>query len=157
VQHLVESIASLYREWKGVEPDAVDVLPQSGSERRYFRLKGPAGSVIGTYGANHKENDTFIYFIYFSHLFKERGLAVPKIEALSKDGLFYLQEDFGDVSLLNRLEAEGFTDNIYELKVSITAVASPIVNLENRRSWPICFISNTIFLMPYASLTTNKS
>ena len=36
----------------------------------------------------------------------------------------YLQEDFGDISLLNRLEAEGFTDNVYALfKKSLEALA----------------------------------
>ena len=62
MQHLVKSIAELYKQWKGVEATSIDVLPQSGSERRYFRIHGKKGSVIGTYGANIKENETFIYF-----------------------------------------------------------------------------------------------
>jgi hypothetical protein len=62
MQHLVETISTLYKKWKGIDPVIVDVLPQSGSERRYFRLHGPAESVIGTYGANTRENETFIYF-----------------------------------------------------------------------------------------------
>jgi len=112
MQHLVASIASLYKEWKGTEPVSVDLLPQSGSERRYFRLFGPESSVIGTYGANIKENEAFIYF---SRHFKKKGLAVPGIFAVSEDGVFYLQEDFGDDSLLTHLEAKGFTDEVYGL------------------------------------------
>jgi len=88
------------------------VLPQSGSERRYFRLHDNDGSIIGTYGANIKENESFFYF---TRHFKEKNLAVPEIMAISEDRMFYLQEDFGDVSLLNRLEAEGYTDEIYSL------------------------------------------
>ena len=34
------------------------------------------GSVIGTYGANIKENETFIYF---SEHFQKKKLAVPEI------------------------------------------------------------------------------
>ena len=62
MQKLLDSIKELYKEWSGKEADSLDVLPISGSERRYFRLHGKNGSVIGTYGANIKENETFIYF-----------------------------------------------------------------------------------------------
>jgi aminoglycoside/choline kinase family phosphotransferase len=121
MQHLVESIAGLYKQYNGAEANSIDVLPQSGSERRYFRVHGKKGSVIGTYGANIKENETFIYF---SKHFKQKNLAVPEILAISDDRLFYLQEDFGDISLLNRLEAEGFSTEVYDLfKKSLGALA----------------------------------
>lgn len=121
MQHLIESISSLYKKWKGTNPGSIDLLPQSGSERRYFRLHDNKGSVIGTYGANIKENETFIYF---SDHFKKKQLAVPQILAISDDKQFYLQEDFGDVSLLNHLESKGFTDEVYELfKKSLGALA----------------------------------
>lgn len=125
MQHLTAAITDLYTRWKGEAPASVDLLPQSGSERRYFRLHSQSSenpvSFIGTYGANIKENNTFIYF---SRHFKERGLSVPAILAESDDGMFYLQEDFGDVSLLNRLEAEGFSDEVYGLfRKSLAALA----------------------------------
>lgn len=121
MQHPVESISCLYNQWKGSAPLSVDVLPQSGSERRYFRLQGKDGSVIGTYGANIRENETFIYF---SGHFKNKQLAVPDILAISDDGMFYLQEDFGTVSLLDHLETKGFTDEVYDLfKKSLEALA----------------------------------
>lgn len=112
MQQIIEGISNLYSRWRGTEPLTIDVLPQSGSERRYFRLHGNKGSIIGTYGANIKENETFIYF---SRHFKNKQLAVPEIFSVSDDGMFYLQEDFGDISLLNRLEAEGFNDEVYGL------------------------------------------
>lgn len=112
MQYQAASIRALYKQWQGEEPLSTDLLPQSGSERRYFRLHGKTGSVIGTYGANIKENNTFIYF---SRHFCKSGLCVPEIYAVSEDGQYYLQQDFGDVSLLNRLEAEGFTPGIYDL------------------------------------------
>jgi aminoglycoside/choline kinase family phosphotransferase len=107
---LVDSIEKLYFDWKKNKPDSIDVLPQSGSERRYFRLNGNNESVIGTYGANIKENEAFIYF---SNHFKKKNLVVPAIYKISSDRQFYLQEDFGDESLLNRLESEGFTEPVY--------------------------------------------
>lgn len=121
MQAIVEAIQELYTNWKGEPPVSVDVLPQSGSERRYFRLHGPTGTVIGTFGANIKENETFIYY---SNHFRQYKLAVPQILALSENKEYYLQEDFGDVSLLNKLEAGGFTDDVYGLfKKSLAALA----------------------------------
>ncbi len=102
----------LYRTWKGVPPTQIDLLPISGSTRRYFRVHGETESVIGTYGDNVKENDTFVYF---SNHFQEKRLSTPRVFAMSPDHIFYLQEDFGDVSLLNKLEANGFTPYVYDL------------------------------------------
>ena len=121
MQHLLEAITSLYTQWKGQAPTSVDVLPQSGSERRYFRLHGPDGSVIGTYGNNIRENETFFYF---SKNFKDKGLAVANIFAISEDRLFYIQEDFGDDSLIYHLESKGYTPEVYELfKKTTSALA----------------------------------
>jgi aminoglycoside/choline kinase family phosphotransferase len=110
--HLIQSISALYKQWKGTRPASVDLLPQSGSERRYFRLHGTDSTVIGTYGANVRENETFIYF---SNHFRNKKLAVPEILTISEDKQFYLQDDFGDVSLLNHLEKKGFTQEVYDL------------------------------------------
>ncbi|MGZ8541455.1 MAG: RapZ C-terminal domain-containing protein, partial [Chitinophagaceae bacterium] len=112
MQNLTEAIRELYVKWKGTEPVSLDVLPQSGSERRYFRLYDKSSSVIGTYGANVKENEAFFYF---SEKFRQKELAIPGILAISDDKQHYLQEDFGNTSLLNKLEAGGFTDAVYDL------------------------------------------
>jgi aminoglycoside/choline kinase family phosphotransferase len=121
MQQILDAIKKLYREWKGEDPVSVDVLPQSGSERRYFRLYGKDQSVIGTYGANIPENESFIYF---SSHFRERNLAAANILAVSEDRVYYIQEDFGDISLLNVLEMEGFSDNVYGLfKKSLEEIA----------------------------------
>ncbi|HET9429757.1 MAG TPA: RNase adapter RapZ [Chitinophagaceae bacterium] len=112
MQAIIDAIRELYKNWKGEEAVSVDVLPQSGSERRYFRLHGNKDSVIGTYGANVRENETFVYF---SNEFRNKKLSTPEIYAVSEDGTYYLQEDFGDVSLLNKLEEQGFTEQVYSL------------------------------------------
>ena len=113
MQQVVQAILELYKDWRGKEAGSVDVLPQSGSERRYFRIHEQDGStIIGTYGANIKENETFFYF---SENFFGKQLPVANILAISNDRMFYLQEDFGDVSLIDRLESEGYTDEIYGL------------------------------------------
>ena len=128
MQEILDSINALYKKWKGSPADSLEMLPQSGSERRYFRLHSRQpdgqdnnGSVIGTYGANLKENETFLYF---TKEFRKKNLPVPEIFIVSDDNVCYLQEDLGDVSLLNRLEAEGYCDVIYELyKKSLVTLA----------------------------------
>jgi aminoglycoside/choline kinase family phosphotransferase len=127
MQHWIDAVTALYTRYKGVAPASLDVLPQSGSERRYFRLRGTENgtqhSVIGTYGNNLKENETFFYF---SDHFKKKGLAVPEILAISDDRQFYLQEDLGDVSLLHHLESKGFTDEVYQLFANTTAALAEL-------------------------------
>src|ERR1051325_10440966 len=136
MQKLLDSIKELYKEWSDQNVVSLDVLPQSGSERRYFRLHGKNVSVIGTYGANIKENETFIYF---SRHFKKKDLAVPEIYAISDDQAFYLQEDFGDISLLNRLESEGFCDNVYDLfKKSLETLAALQVQGDEGLNYNLC-------------------
>ena len=109
---IIDAIKNLYLEWKGVEADRVEVLPQSGSDRRYFRVFGNGRSVIATHGINVRENEAFIYF---SKHFSEKNLPTAKILAVNEDFTIYLQEDFGNDSLLTLLEAEGYTKNIYGL------------------------------------------
>jgi aminoglycoside/choline kinase family phosphotransferase len=123
MQHWIDAVTALYTRYKGVAPTSLDVLPQSGSERRYFRLRGPQDSVIGTYGNNLKENEAFFYF---SDHFKKKGLAVPEIFAISEDRQFYLQEDFGDASLLHHLESKGFTEEVYQLFAKTTAALAEL-------------------------------
>jgi len=113
MQQIIESTLELYKKWRGKDAASMDVLPRSGSERRYFRIHEQDGStIIGTYGANIKENETFFYF---SENFFGKQLPMANILAISDDRMFYLQEDFGDISLMDRLESEGYTEEIYGL------------------------------------------
>jgi len=109
---IIDAIKDLYQEWKGAPPERVEVLPQSGSDRRYFRVFGDDETVIATHGINVRENETFIYF---SKHFHGKGLPTARILAVNEDITIYLQEDFGNDSLLNFLEAEGYSKNVYGL------------------------------------------
>ncbi|MET0393552.1 MAG: RNase adapter RapZ [Chitinophagaceae bacterium] len=139
MQEIIHSIKTLYASWAGAEPDSLDVLPQSGSERRYFRLYGPDRVAIGTFGANISENETFIYF---SQQFRKKNLAIPQILAVSDDKKFYLQEDLGNTSLLDRLEAEGFVQPVYDLFVSsLEALATLQVKGDKGLDYGMCLTS----------------
>lgn len=113
MQEMINAVSQLYKSWTGKEPVQVDVLPQSGSDRRYFRLHDEEGKTfIGTHGLNVPENEAFIYF---AEHFRRKNLSVPEILAVSYDKTIYLQQDFGSTSLLNVLEANGFTKEVYDL------------------------------------------
>ncbi|HEX7845277.1 MAG TPA: hypothetical protein VF476_05700, partial [Chitinophagaceae bacterium] len=110
MQSMIDAVSQVYKSWSKKDPVQVDVLPQSGSDRRYFRLYDEAGkTVIATHGLNVPENEAFIYF---SDHFKSKGLNVPEIFGVSYDKIIYLQEDFGDISLLHILEKKGFTEEV---------------------------------------------
>ncbi|HEX2532183.1 MAG TPA: RNase adapter RapZ [Chitinophagaceae bacterium] len=113
MQQLIDAVTGLYRSWKGEEPSEVEVIPQSGSDRRYFRLTDAAGgTVVATAGDNVAENETFMYFA--RHFF-EKGLPVPRVLAVNPEYTLYLQEDLGSESLLNLLEEKGYVPQVYEL------------------------------------------
>lgn len=113
MQELINAVSALYTSWCGEDPSHVDVIQQSGSDRRYFRLHSKAGnSVIGTHGLNVAENEAFIYF---AGKFHKKGLQVPEVLAVSYDKTVYLQEDFGETSLMDILERKGYVPEVYTL------------------------------------------
>jgi len=112
MQTVKEEIIKLFQQYSSDPITAMDKLPQAGSERHYFRIHTAGKTFIATYGANLKENETFIYF---SQHFKKKQLATPEIFCINDEKNIYIQEDFGDVSLLNKLEEKGFIAEVYDL------------------------------------------
>ncbi len=112
MQSTTDRITALFSSFSPDPVTAIDKLPQAGSERHYFRIHTAAKNYIATYGANIKENESFIYF---SSHFKKKGLATPQILCINAEKDIYIQDDFGDVSLLNQLEEKGFVEEVYNL------------------------------------------
>ena len=137
-----DKIKELFLQFSNEPITAIDKLPQAGSERHYFRIHTADKNFIATYGANLKENESFIYF---SKHFKKKNLAVPEILCINTDKDIYLQEDFGDVSLLNRLEESGFTTTVYDLyKKSLQQLALLQVKGHEGLDYKKC-LTNTSF------------
>lgn len=140
MEKIIQSIKELYREYSGGSECEVVKLPQSGSIRYYFRLFDGDKTLIATYGDNVKENNTFIYF---SRLFREKGHPVPEIFTVNNEGTIYLQEDFGDTSLLKELETKGFVPEVYELfKKSLKALAYLQINGDDGLDYSKCITSH---------------
>ena len=95
-----EELKKLYVAYTGYEPESIDEMPASGSNRRYFRLKGEP-TLIGVSGESVEENRAFLYM---AEHFLQKGLPVPKVLIKSDDDIFYLQEDLGDTLLFNAIE-----------------------------------------------------
>ena len=118
----IEEIKNLFATFSKATISSIDKLPQAGSERYYFRLHTGEGNFIATHGANIKENETFIYF---SYLFAAKQLSTAKIFCVTDDKSIYIQEDFGNVSLLDKLEQHGYTDEVFSLyKQSLQQLAA---------------------------------
>lgn len=94
------TLAELYRGLTGSEPERVEELPSSGSNRRYYRLYGNP-TVIGVNGTSREENEAFIYM---ARHFASRNLPVPEVLAVSDDMMSYLQTDLGDRLLFQEIE-----------------------------------------------------
>lgn len=97
---IAEELNRLYFTYTGSPAEDIVELPSSGSNRRYFRMKG-IQTLVGVSGTSSEENGAFIYMA--TH-FRERGLPVPEVLAWSGDKSFYLQEDLGDTLLFNAIE-----------------------------------------------------
>jgi aminoglycoside/choline kinase family phosphotransferase len=112
MQSIIEEIRQLFAAYTNNTLPVTDLekIPQSGSNRMYFRIRTSNGSYIATYNDNVRENKTFVYY---SRHFREQGSPVPEIYAVNDAYTIYLQEDFGDQSLLKELEKEGHTDRLY--------------------------------------------
>jgi aminoglycoside/choline kinase family phosphotransferase len=76
-------------------------LPQSGSDRKYFRIFNGKESVIGAYNMNFEENEAFIGF---SKHFLSGGLPVPEIYAYMPEEFIYYLQDLGDINVFTWLQ-----------------------------------------------------
>lgn len=93
-----ENIGELYHRHFGQWPDQVELLPASGSARKYYRIGADGNYFMGTWNPDVKENELFLDF---SRHFKELGLHVPRIYVVAADKMSYIQEDLGNRMLLD--------------------------------------------------------
>ncbi|MBL7719581.1 MAG: phosphotransferase [Flavipsychrobacter sp.] len=105
----ISTLEKLFEDHFGVKPDKVDLLPVSGSDRRYYRLYNKKKTAIGTYNNNIPENNSYFYF---TELFKKHQVNVPELYNVSKDRKCYLQQDLGNTSLFSLLMKEGHTEEV---------------------------------------------
>ncbi len=136
----IDEIQKVFEQFSKEPITRIDRLPQAGSERHYFRFHTAKNTYIATYGANIKENETFIYF---SNQFQQQQLSTPQVLYCSDNNKIYLQQDFGDLSLLNQLEENGFSDPIYLLyKKSLQQLAKLQVKADEVIDYSRCLTNS---------------
>ena len=115
-------VENAFLKWKGSAPEMITRLPQSGSDRVYFRLIYPEGQVIGAYNPSREENDAFVGF---SNHFRSKQLPVPEIYVYYPDEKVYFLEDLGDINLFTwlarRSDEERFNEETEAIFMNIAA------------------------------------
>lgn len=92
----MEKLQQLFQEYTGCEVKTCQPLTPAGSPRRYYRLSTDNHSIIGAIGTSSEENRAFIAI---ARQMRSKELPAPEVYILSNDGMRYLQEDLGDISL----------------------------------------------------------
>ena len=136
----MERLETLFKACFGAGPEKAELLPLSGSARKYYRMTGER-TVIGCIGTNVRENRAFITLA--RHM-RDKGLNVPEVYAVSEDGMAYIQEDLGDCQLFPLLgpaiEAGSYGDAEMEiLKKVMRALPELQFRTAEGLDYSICF------------------
>lgn len=136
MESVIQGIQDLFGTLQQGKADRIEKLPQSGSDRIYFRIYAGNQTYIATHNLNKRETQTFIYF---SRHFKQAGSPVPDILVVNSEDTLYIQEDLGTESLLNQLEQFGHGDKVYGLfQKSLSALASLQINGDRGLDYSWC-------------------
>ncbi len=139
MQQIAEEIKELFRTYSNSQIINIEKLPQSGSDRIYFRIITKEGSFIATANQNVRENVTFFNF---SNHFRKNNIPVPEIYVANDTQTIYIQQDLGDESLLNKLEHYGYTEYTYDLfKKTLKALAWLQIKGDNNLDYNWCITS----------------
>ena len=139
--YTMHRLLQLYRDWSGAEPDTTELLPLSGSARKYYRMAGAGGTVIGCIGTNPAENRAFLAL---DTQFCAHGLHAPAVYGVSPDGMAYLMEDLGDGQLFELLRpalADGsFTQEQLDwLHDTVALLPAVQFKVGAGMDWSVCF------------------
>lgn len=137
----MEQLKNLFKDYSGQEASSLEELTSSGSNRRYFRIKGGNVSMIGVIGTCMEENNAFVKL---SGHFVEKGINVPHVLAVSPDSMRYLQEDLGDDQLYKMVSQgrESGEYSTYECRMLFRAMEMlPKIQFKGAQDldWSVCF------------------
>lgn len=137
----MERLSKLYESRFGVRPEEMDLLPLSGSARKYYRICGEGGTVVGCIGTNPAENRAFLTI---DEKFRSAGLHAPEVYAVSVDGMAYIQEDLGDGQLFSLLRPSlsdgSFTgEQLAWLHDTMALLPALQFKVGEGMNWDVCF------------------
>ncbi len=98
-----QKLKLLFLNWAGTMPESMELLPQSGSNRKYYRMASADKTAIGVIGENSRENEAFLSF---SKSLLSAGFNVPTIYGVDEPSGVYIQQDLGTTSLFDLINSE---------------------------------------------------
>jgi aminoglycoside/choline kinase family phosphotransferase len=116
----------------------VQAISGSGSPRLYHRiiLNGNK-TVILTQNPFIAENETFFYI---QNLWSQNGINVPSLLAIDPTRKMYLQEDIGNLSLLQLLNQKGLTEEVQQYYIqSLQQLSALQLNLSQKTDFTNCY------------------
>ncbi len=129
----------MHREAFGCDFDSVSPLRAHSSERRIFRLSSSIGTSVAVYNENTAENRAYTGFTEF---FISQGLSVPKVYAVSGDGLAYLVEDLGNTTLHSFAENSGTGQAYSFYKAAVNDLARFQLSGRSGFDFSLCYPSS---------------
>ncbi|MEM7102280.1 MAG: RNase adapter RapZ [Bacteroidota bacterium] len=134
-------LEALFEKWNGHKNTSFEMLPPSGSDRKYFRLSNEQASAIGVYNSNIPENKAFIGFT--EHFFA-KNIPVPQIYGVGEDFQTYLLQDLGNTILLDIVlsqnQENGLSDEVLIIyKKVIRQLLNIQVNGGEGLDYSLCF------------------
>ena len=110
-----QSLSQLFTQATGLKVGEQTALTASGSNRRYYRIESQHAegeqpvTLIGVQGTSRDENAAFLYM---AEHFRNKGLNVPQVKAVSDDLMCYVQEDLGNTLLFDYI-ADGRKTGVF--------------------------------------------
>lgn len=137
----MDRLLKMYEGLTGCRADGPQLLPLSGSARKYYRISGDGGTFIGCIGTSLAENRAFLAI---DRCFRGSGLHAPEVYAVSDDGMAYLQEDLGDCQLFEYLrpgiDSGEFTqDQLDRLHDTMCLLPAVQFKVGEGLDWDLCF------------------
>ena len=137
----MDRLTRLFEEWTGSAPASAELLPLSGSARKYYRMCGNGAVAIGCIGTNPAENRAFLTI---DANMRAHGIAAPEVYGVSPDGMEYIQEDLGDGQLFELLKpsiasGEYSGEQMGWLKSVMRALPALQFGTGDGLDWGVCF------------------
>lgn len=120
------------------EIENISLITNSGSNRRYFRITASDNKTyILTENEWVEENKSYVYF---NHIMSANQINVPKIIAIHTNYKAYIQEDLGDMNLLQFIHNKGFVNETYQLlQKTIQQLAHFQIQSKNNIDYTQCY------------------
>ena len=136
MKELVELFSKYYR----AVPSTVVALKGSASNRQYFRLSDGEHSCVGVIGTDSDENRAFVTL---ARHFRQAGLPVPELYAVSDDGMSYIQEDMGSSVLYDMMVAAAKSGTMSDMEDLLCKTIAQLPKFQfaggKGADWSVCY------------------